>query len=203
MNPTLSGLTLLWGLMKTKLHLGCGGRYLPGYLHIDIDDLEHVDYVTSINKLYMFEDESVDEIYTCGALIYCDREEIPGVLSEWRRVMKPGAALRISVPDFESIIQRYFDSGKILESRGILGPLFGRWPASGVRTGLSPEPIYQKTTYDFSSLKRSLENNGFKDVKKYDWKNFLPADYDDYSKAYYPHMDESGMLMVLNVECVK
>jgi hypothetical protein len=70
-------------------------------------------------------------------------------------------------------------------------------------SGLFQQPIYQKTTYDFLSLKRVLETAGFKDVKKYDSKSFLPANYDDYSRAYYPHMDESGMLMVLNVECTK
>ena len=190
--------------MKKKLHLGCGPRYLPGYIHIDIDDLPHLDYVATMDELPMFESDSVDEIYNCGALIYYDRLEVPKVLKEWQRVLKPGGKLRISVPNFESIVQRYLDSEKKLESQGILGPLFGRWEARGTYNKYcTEEVIYQKTTYDFDSLKKVLLENNFKQVSRYDWKDFLPNGYDDYSKAYYPHMDESGMLMVLNVECLK
>ena len=50
---------------------------------------------------------------------------------------------------------------------------------------------YKKTAYDFITLKNVLLNFGFVDYKKYNWKEFLPLGYDDYSAAYVPHMDES------------
>ena len=37
-----------------KLHIGCGDRYIPGFIHIDVRKLPHVDYVTSADKLDMF-----------------------------------------------------------------------------------------------------------------------------------------------------
>jgi len=183
--------------MSVKLHLGCGNKYLSGYIHIDCNDLPHLDHITTIDNLPMFEDGSVDEIYSCGAFHYFDRIEAVKVLKEWRRVLKKNGDLRISLGDFEKIVQVYFESDKVLESRGILGPLFGRWPivdSDGVE-----RCIYQKTCYDFKSLKKILEENGFKDVKKYNWKSFLPEGYDDYSRAYIPHMDEDGLLLSLNV----
>ena len=40
------------------------------------------------------------------------------------------------------------------------------------------------------------------------WHRFIPGfihiDYDDYSQAYYPHMDkDNGILISLNVEAIK
>ena len=53
-----------------KLHLGCGKRYLPGYIHIDVEDGEHIDYCLDIKSLKIFENNSVDIIYSCGAIVY-------------------------------------------------------------------------------------------------------------------------------------
>jgi hypothetical protein len=64
--------------------------------------------------------------------------------------------------------------------------------------------IYHKAAYDFDSLKKLLEENGFTDVRRYDWRQTIHKDYDDFSQAYFPHMDkEHGLLISLNVEAVK
>ena len=39
---------------------------------------------------------------------------------------------------------------------------------------------------------------------RYDWKETGHADNDDFSKVYVSHMDtENGILMSLNVQCIK
>ena len=187
--------------MTVKLHLGCGKRFLPGFIHIDIDNLEHVDYCTTIDNLSMFDDNSVSEIYTCGAIGYYDIEEIKSLLFEWRRVLVVGGKLRISVVDFEKQIELYLKSNKCLDSIGVLGPIFGKWHYTDSNGKSSV--VYKKTALDFKLLKKILESNGFCNYKKYDWKVFLPKDYDDYSRAYVPHNDESGTHIMLNVECEK
>lgn len=64
--------------------------------------------------------------------------------------------------------------------------------------------VYKKTVYNFDSLKAVLEENGFSNVKLYDWRERIHKDYDDHSQAYYPHMDkENGILISLNVEAQK
>ena len=41
-------------------------------------------------------------------------------------------------------------------------------------------------------------------MQRYDWRDFLPDGFDDYSRCYLPHMDfEHGQLMVLNVTAEK
>jgi predicted SAM-dependent methyltransferase len=180
-----------------KLHLGCGPRHLEGFIHIDIDNQEHIDFPnTDISNLDMIEDETVDLIYTCGSFEYFDREKAPSVLKEWKRVLKLGGQLKVSVPDFQSITEVYIKN-KDVDGIGILGPLYGKWQVN------DGDYVYHKTVYDFASLRSVLENSGFSEVKNYNAFDFLPEGYDDYSLAYVPHMDRNGIQMHLNVECIK
>jgi len=176
--------------------LGCGKRFIPGFIHIDLSNYPHIDHHHDIRRLPMFENDSVDLIYCSHALQYFDREEAAEILEEWRRVLRPSGVLRLSVTDFKAVVEVYFKYGD-LEHRGILGPLYGKWPVGG-------EHVYMKTTYDFDSLKRLLEAADFKDVRQYDWRETIHKNYDDYSQAYIPHMDkEYGVLISLNVEATK
>jgi len=182
-----------------NLHLGCGDRFLPGYVHVDINNSEHIDYCHTIETLPMIESDSVSIIYSCGALVYFDRFQIPGVLTEWKRVLKSGGTLRLSVPDFESIVSVYSTTGD-LNHQGILGPIFGRWK---IIVDGENKYIYQKTTYDFKSMSETLYECGFTHVSRYRWQDVMPEDYDDYSMAYIPHMDSTGRLISLNIEATK
>src|SRR2546421_23040 len=90
-----------------KLHLGCGKRYIPGYVHIDAIDFPHVDHVATIDHLSFIEDNSVDVIYNCHVLEHFKRRDLSRVLQEWRRVLKPGGTLRTSVPNFAVVCEIY------------------------------------------------------------------------------------------------
>lgn len=60
-----------------KLHVGCGERFLPGWKHLDARKFPHVDYVTDkLDKLDMFADNSVEEIYACHVLEHFTRAEM-------------------------------------------------------------------------------------------------------------------------------
>ena len=49
-----------------------------------------------------------------------------------------------------------------------------------------------------------FERAGFRQVRRWDWRDTGHAEIDDYSQAHLPHMDkESGRLMSLNLEAVK
>lgn len=187
---------------KIKLHLGCGKRYLPGYTHIDIDNEPHIDYPnTDISDLNMFDDNSVDEIYSCGNFEYFDRDYAPNVLKEWKRVLKPNGTLYISVPDFKSIVEVYETNGGDLEGEGILGPIFGKWQYN-TQTG-KPKFIYHKTVYDFKSLSNMLNKIGYTEIKRYNCWKFLPDTFDDFSKAYVPYKDKNGIQISVNIKCKK
>ena len=177
-----------------NLHLGCGKRYIPGFIHIDCDQYNHIDYRCSFESLPFIESGVVDLIYCSHAIQYFDRFEIILILKEWKRTLKPTGILRLGVPDFNVLAKLYTTDG--LEK--IIGPLFGRIQIKGDECS---QWLYHKTVFDFELLKSTLNKAGFNTVYRYDWKKTLHKNYDDCSQAYIPHMDkENGKLISLNVE---
>lgn len=175
-----------------KLHLGCGKVYIPGFIHVDLMDFDHIDHKIPANDLSVFEDNSIDLIYACHILEHFKRNEVGNVLREWFRVLKPEGILRISVPGFEEIIaiyQRYRDL------KLVLGPLVG---------GQTYLYNFHYMAFDFKLLSELLKEAGFSTMRRYDWRKTEHAGIDDYSQAYIPHMDkENGMPVSLNVEAIK
>jgi predicted SAM-dependent methyltransferase len=179
-----------------KLHLGCDKRFIPGFVHIDLADYPHIDHRHDIRTLPMIADGAADLVYACHALEYFDRVEVIPILKEWRRTLKPEGILRLAVPDFAALVEVYKKTGDLTK---VIGPLFGRWPIPGANL-----TIYHRTVYDFVALRGVLEEVGFAEVRRYDWRQTIHKDYDDYSQAYFPHLDkEHGLLISLNVEAVK
>ena len=181
-----------------KLNLGCWHRHIPGWVHIDLCDLPHIDYKSSIDDLSMFGNETVDLIYSSHSLEYFDRKQVGNVLREWARVLKKGGVLRVAVPDFDALLSVY---KKTKELSKILGPLYG---AMEISTENGVAKLYHKTVYNFDSLSEILVSAGFSNVTRYRWQDTVHKDYDDHSQAYYPHMDKkNGILVSLNIECKK
>jgi predicted SAM-dependent methyltransferase len=175
-----------------RLHLGCGDRFIPGFVHVDIRLLPHVDIVSSLDHLAV-PDGSATLVYASHVLEHFSRHQTVSVLKEWHRVLKAGGILRVAVPDFEKLIEVYKVSAGDLDT--VLGPLVGR----------QDHPFnYHYAVFDRRKLTALLREAGFAEVRPWDWRTAEHADVDDYSQAYYPHMDKTGGILVsLNLEAVK
>lgn len=182
------------GNKTIKLHLGCGKRFIPGFIHIDKDHYDHVDYQRNFKDLSIFDDNSIDIIYLCHCFNYFDDEEARDALKEGHRVLKVGGVLRIAVPDFATIVKAYL---KFKDLRLVKRSVTGYYKSkSGVE--------YHRTVYDEETLKNLLLECGFSKVSRYDWRSTSHSKYDDYSQAYLPHMDkENGIHISLNLEATK
>lgn len=176
-----------------KLNIGCGKRnFGKEWIHIDGSDYEHIHSHNVVD--IPFEDNSVDIIYASHTLEYFDRSEVLDVLRKWRSALKPNGILRLAVPNFE-MYSKLYSEGKITLDQCI-GPLYGKWKMTDTQN------VYHKTTYDFVSLKKVLEEAGLGNVRLWDWRDVEHGKHDDYSQSYIPHMDkDEGHLMSLNVEC--
>ncbi len=175
-----------------KLHLGCGKRFIPGWTHVDGLKFDHIDYVSKLDTLDFLDSESVDIIYASHVLEHFKRQEVESVLLEWKRVLKVGGILRLSVPDFSQLIKIYQFTGDLAVIRG---PLYG---------GQDHDYNFHYNAFDLQSLGTLLESLGFSSVSEWDWRSTEHQGIDDFSQAYYPHMDKvNGIQVSLNLEAVK
>jgi len=174
-----------------KLHIGCGNRYLPGWIHVDLEKYgEHIDYVCDIRKLKdVFGSGNIEEIYACHVIEHVGRHEILDLFKSLFEVLKHNGVLRMAVPDIEKAIELYV--------RGV--PL---WPTlyGQFWGGQKNSADYHCVGFDMKMLQGFLKDVGFKSAERYDWREFLPEGFDDYSRSYLPHMDfENGECLSLNV----
>ena len=141
-----------------KLHLGCGGVVLPGYLNID----SHVegrpaevfkdDAATLKNFAEKYPNAEVEEIISFHLFEHMPR---PGAhchnaetaLKTWFNVLRPGGTLIIECPNFEEVVKEYVGGNK-----DRINNIFGlhRFPGDVHQWGYTPD-----------SIRPLLEANGF------------------------------------------
>ncbi len=177
---------------KVKLHLGCGTKKIEGFINIDIRECVNPDLLDDVGQLNNVKDGSVDLIYVCHVLEHFGRYEYMKVLQRWYDTLKEGGVLRISVPDFNSVVEHY---NKYKDVTKLIGLLYG---------GQTYKENYHYYVWDFESISNDLKSIGFSTVKRYNWIETEHSNIDDFSQSYLPHMDkENGMLMSLNIEATK
>ena len=178
-----------------KLHIGCGSRIIPGFVHVDTRELAHVDHVSRAETLEFAESNSVDLIYFSHLLEHYDREHFIEPLREWLRVLRPGGVLRPPVTDFAACANSYHEQGLADGLSGVVGLIVG---------GQRDEYDFHQMIFDEAFLTAALLQVGFSEVRRWDWRTTEHSHVDDYSQSYLPHMDKvNGMQMSLNLEAVK
>jgi predicted SAM-dependent methyltransferase len=157
---------------------------LSGYTNVDIRYLPGVDEVNNIKFLRNYKDNSVEEIYACHVLEHFGRWEYTNVLRRWYELLQPSGVLRLAVPDFEAVCKYYTNGGDL---KRLLGLLYG---------GQDYNENFHYVTFDLKTLTEDLKSFGFYGIERWDAEKY---EIDDFSKAYLPHKDKSGMLMSLNI----
>jgi len=98
--PSLSG-------AADFLNLGCGARFHPDWINIDIvaqgpGVIEH-----DLSRGIPLPDASCDVVYHSAVLEHLRRRDAAAFLGECHRVLRPGGVLRVAVPDLEAICRLY------------------------------------------------------------------------------------------------
>lgn len=142
-----------------KLNLGSGKRPIEGYTGVDL--ALGADVHADIRDLSMYEDNSVDEIIAIHVIEHFYKWEIPQLLHEWRRVLKPKCKLILECPDLEKVATHFLSGGT---------EQLGMWGFYG-NPDLKDVLHTHKWGYTGKTLTSTLQKAGFRDVK------VLPAEY--------------------------
>lgn len=141
------------------LNLGGAGEgfvdsSVDGFLTVDLRDGDGTDVICDASNLSVFNDNSAEIIFASQILEHWPIAKTVDVLKEWRRVLKPGWKLYISVPDFDVAVNLYKQFGL---TEWIKYHLWGD----------QKHPLnYHYVCFTFASLAKDLYDAGFSDVKR-------------------------------------
>jgi SAM-dependent methyltransferase len=92
------------------VNIGCGNNLSPGYVNIDWNWKPGVDICLDVSKPLPFRDGSIGGVFSEHCLEHLPLASIRAFLTNCRRVMRPGAWIRIVVPDLEMYARSYVDA---------------------------------------------------------------------------------------------
>jgi predicted SAM-dependent methyltransferase len=135
-----------------KINIGCGKKYEPDYVNIDLYESLIADQLMSAINL-TFEDNIGDEIKAIQIIEHLTFFEAIYALSEFYRVLKPGGALFIETPDLKRACESYLNSTNE-QKKEVLGWLYG----------IPHKGLQHKLCYPPYLLTELLENVGFENI---------------------------------------
>lgn len=96
----------IWAGGPERLHLGCGSNLLPGWLNVDLNDLDGV-FRHDLTRPLPFPTGAVEFVYSEHFIEHITRDQALSLLKECGRVLKPGGILRLSTPNLKKLVDEY------------------------------------------------------------------------------------------------
>lgn len=142
---------------QIRLHLGCGRDYRPGWINIDGNTEVKVDLVSNVIELPYFGNASSDVIEANHVFEHLTRDDAEKAMAEYARVLRPGGALFLELPDADRC--RHMLGAKIGSDEYELGCV-GYW---GYPPEIRSEGMLQIHKWGWSpqSLMNLMKSKGF------------------------------------------
>jgi predicted SAM-dependent methyltransferase len=176
---------------KIYIHLGCGDINSPEFINVDSRIFPHIHHIHNVEYLPMFKNDFADLVYASHVLEHISMLKLKEVLNEWKRVLKPKGVLRLSVPDFDRIIDIYNCNDKNIEY--IWTPLLG---------SQEYKENSHLSVFNFSFIKNLLKEIGFSEIRGWDPATAHHHDFEDWASKNIIINDKSYPIS-LNVEALK
>ncbi|MFX0141167.1 MAG: methyltransferase domain-containing protein, partial [Candidatus Hodarchaeota archaeon] len=159
-----------------KLNLGCGNEKKEDWVNIDIDRRVKPDLIADAKNLYMFYDETIDEIICYHLFEHFIYSEAIKALSEWYRILKPGGKLSIELPDLDRCVEilskknapfDWYDNAQNPPEKFALGGIYGWLPEINPKTSNKVNLLHiHKYGWTYKTIKYELEKVGFRKIKR-------------------------------------
>ncbi len=146
----------------TKLNIGAGGRRIEGFTGVDVVKRPGADIIAPAHKIPL-KAGTVDEIMAIHVWEHFYRWECDTVITEWKRLLKPGGRLVLEMPDLfkccQNILSGRMEGGKHPDQLGM-------WGCYGdPRTG--DQWMAHRWGWAFATLQPFLAGHGFKDITEH------------------------------------
>ena len=148
----------------SRVNLGCGGRPRPGYVNVDIREVEGVDILADVRDVEKIGIGQYEGFLAEHILEHFSFRETVNILQLWRSLLTPGGGFQIDVPNGAWQV-RAVASGEIDWEQFV-------YYAYGEQD--YPENCHY-TSFSQSSLQKALEDAGFVDVSVSDIGQVLVA----------------------------
>jgi predicted SAM-dependent methyltransferase len=159
----------------TKIQLGCGGNILPGWLNTDgqCDGWFHPDSVKlDATQAFPLPDNTFDYVYSEHMIEHLTYWHGQNMLQESFRIMKPGARIRISCPDFQFLLDLYQSPTKLMtEYMQETKPDWAPFASAIFTINNYVRDWGHKFIYDKNMMIACLQAAGFTDVEQFDIRN--------------------------------
>jgi predicted SAM-dependent methyltransferase len=150
---------------KVFIHLGCGSMDSPEFINVDGRYFPHIHHTANVEKLPFFPDNFADLVYSSHTLEHIKMDDLIPVLKEWKRILKPGGILRLSVPDFDCVLKIYNINNNTIDS---IHPF--------VLGGQDYKENHHYSMFNKGYLESLLFKAGFMEIRQWD-----PADAEHYN----------------------
>jgi SAM-dependent methyltransferase len=169
------------GRPRRRLEIGPGGSRLEGFETLDVLPGRHVDYPVDGAGRLPFEDHTFVLVYASHVLEHIPWYQTVEVLREWARILAPGGALEVWVPDGLKICRTLvgYEDGKGDETARDGWYRFNpdrdpcRWAAGriftyGDGTGRTDHPNWHRALFTPRYLERCFREAGLDQVRPLD-----------------------------------
>lgn len=131
-----------------RLNLGAGSTHIQGFENLDIK---------SGNNIYPLEypDGTIDVIRASHVLEHFSHHDVPNVLRNWAAKLRPGGLMKIAVPDFAWIAQKYVEQERVPLHAFLMG-------------GQVDEHDFHKCMFDFDSLRQLMADAGLERIGRWE-----------------------------------
>lgn len=154
--------------VQKKLEIGVNTkRIAKDWDTLDIIKGDDIDIVADIREKLPIEDDTYDLVYMSHVLEHIEWYKIKDVFHEIFRIIRKDGFVEIFVPDIDKIIYAYQneiipdDWYKYNEQKDPFVWFIGRIYTYGEK-----ESDFHKSAFNYSYLKKCLEEAGFRDIKK-------------------------------------
>lgn len=101
---------LILKLGKNYVNLGSGTKNVKGFINIDFFTAPGIDYGADLRYPLKIPNNSIDGIFCEHTLEHLTYNQADALLKESHRILKPGATIRIVVPDLSLFIMNYHEN---------------------------------------------------------------------------------------------